>query len=108
MLGLLIGGLFSFLFVGALLMLYFGAQSIGEELEKRAREARELQARATRVSRFFVVQPPPRPETGKIDEAFVWQVQRYLDAEQTFADEFVLEPSLESLYRESGRRLTGH
>ena len=33
---------------------------------------------------------------------------QYLEAEQLLADEFVLQPSIESLYRESGRRLTIH
>ncbi len=100
--------LFTFGFGGMLLILFFGAQRIEDEFREKARETEEIRAQAARVPRFFVVTPPPPPRLGPFDDAFLWQLQQYLDAEQTLADEFVLQPSLESLYRDSGRKLTTH
>lgn len=100
--------LFTFGFGGMLLILFFGAQRIEDEFKERVRETEEIRAQAARVPRFFVVTPPPPPRVGPFDDAFLWQLQQYLDAEQTLADEFVLQPSLESLYRDSGRKLTTH
>lgn len=108
MLGVLIGGLFAFTFGGMLLMLFLGARRIEEEMAERTREAQKIRAEAARIPRFFVVTPPAGPRVQRLDETVLWQLQRYLDAEQTLADEFVLQPSIESLYRESGRRLTAH
>ena len=108
MLGILIGGLFTFLFGGLVLILFFGARRIEDELVQRAREAQKIRADAARIPRFFVITQPAGPAVGRVDDALLWQLQQYLTAEQTLADEFVLQPSLESLYRESGRRLIGH
>lgn len=108
MLGVLIGGLFAFVFGAMLLMLLVGARKIEDEIEERAREQREVRARAARTPRFFVVTQPASPVAERLDEAVLWKLQQYLDAEQTLADEFVLQPSIESLYRESDRRLTVH
>lgn len=108
MLGVLVGGLFIFLFGGMVLILFFGARRIEDELSERAREARQIGAEAARIPRFFVVTQPAGPEGGRVDEAVLWQVQQYLTAEQTLADEFVSQPSIESLYRDSGRRLASH
>jgi hypothetical protein len=108
MLGILVGGLFTFLFGAMVLVLFFGARRIEEEFTERARETQKIRAEAARIPRFFVVTQPVGPQSGKMDEAFMWQVQQYLEAEQLLADEFVLQPSIESLYRESGRRLTAH
>jgi len=108
MLGILIGGLFTFLFGGLLLILFFGAQRIEEELAQRAREAQKIHADAAGIPRFFVVTQPAVPAVGRVDEALLLQLQQYLTAEQTLADEFVLQPSMESLYRESGRKITAH
>ena len=108
MLAILIGGLFAFLFTGLLLAVFLGAQRVEEELKERAREAVQMREQATRVPRFFMVNRAASPRVGPLDEAMLWQVQQYLDAEQTMADEFVLQPSVESLYRESGRRIVGH
>ena len=55
-----------------------------------------------------MVSQPTRSPSGPLDEALFWQVRQYLEAEQLLADEFVLQPSMESLYRESGSRPTGH
>jgi hypothetical protein len=106
MLGVLIGGLFMFAFGGMLLILMLGARRIEDEI--KTREAQALRADAAQIPRFFVVTPPARPRVGPLDDALLWQLQRYLEAEQTLADEFVLQPSIESLYRESGRRFTAH
>lgn len=108
MLALLIGVLFAFMFGGMMLILYFGAQGVEGELQKREQAAREFRERATHVPRFLVVGQGKGGRTPQIDDALLWQVQQYLETEQTLADEFVLRPSIESLYRESGRRLVGH
>lgn len=108
MLGVLLLGLFTFAFGGMLLMLVLGARRIEDELKERMREAREVRAEVARVPRFFVVTRPASPAAGRVDEVLLWQLQQYLEAEQVLADEFVLQPSVESLYRESGRRLTVH
>ncbi len=100
--------LFTFGFGGMLLILFFGARRIEDEFKERARETQEIRAQAARVPRFFVVTQPAPPRVGPFDDAFLWQLQQYLDAEQTLADEFVLQPSLESLYRDSGKKLTTH
>jgi hypothetical protein len=108
MLGVLIGGLFTFLFGGMMLILLLGARRIEDEMKERAREVSEIRADAARIPRFFLVAQPAGREVGRLDEALVGRLQQYLEAEQLLADEFVLQPSLESLYRESGRRLTVH
>ncbi len=108
MLGILLIGLFTMLFGAMLLILFFGAQRIEEELGEQQREAEAMRAKAAHIPRFFVITQPAGPHAIKPDDAFLWQVQQYLDAEQTVADEFVLQPSMENLYRESGKRLTTH
>jgi hypothetical protein len=108
MIGILIGGLFTFLFGGMVLMLFFGARRIEDEFTEKAREAQKIRADAARIPRFFVVTQPAGPAVGPMDETLLWQLQQYVDAEQVLADEFVLQPSIESLYRGSGRRLTTH
>jgi len=107
MVGVLIGGLFTFLFGGLLLIVLFGAQEIEAELKAKEREARKVRAVGAHVPRFFVTQPAG-DQAGKIDEAFASRVQHYLDTEQILADEFVSQPSIENLYRESATRLTWH
>jgi hypothetical protein len=108
MLGVLIGALFTFLFGGMLLMLFFGARRIEEEFNERQSEIKKVRADAARIPRFIVVSQPTRPRSGPLDETILQQVQQYLDAEQLLADEFVLQPSMESLYRDSGRRPMSH
>lgn len=105
MLAVLIGGLFTFLFGGMMLMLFFGARRIEDEFNETQRQMNKVRADAARTPRFIVVSPPTRPRSGPLDDAILLQVQQYLDAEQLLADEFVLQPSMERLYRESGRRL---
>lgn len=108
MIGVLIGGLFTFLFGGVLLIVLFGAQEIEADLKAKEREARKVRAAGAHVPRFFVISQPAGSQAGKIDEAFASQVQHYLETEQVLADEFVSQPSMENLYRESGSRLTWH
>jgi len=108
MLGILIGGLFTFMFGGLVLIVFLGARRIEDEFEERKKEIGEIRAQAARIPRFLVVSPLASARVARSDEALVWQVQQYLETEQVLADEFVLQPSLESLYRESGRRITGH
>jgi hypothetical protein len=107
MLGILIAGLATFAFGGMLLIVVLGARRIEDELETRARETQDLYA-AARIPRFFVVNPQPTDAVGRIDEAALTRLEQYVEAEQVLADEFVLRPSVESLYREAGRRLTVH
>ena len=104
MLGVLIGGLFTFLFGAMMLILVFGARRIEDEFNERAQEIQKIRADAARIPRFIVVSQPTSPRIGPLDEAILGQVQQYLDAEQLLADEFVLQPSMERLYRDSGRR----
>jgi hypothetical protein len=108
MFGVLIGGLFAFLFAGLLLALVLGGRRIEDELNERAREARKIRVGAARVPRFLVVNRPTGSRVGRVDEALLWRVQQYLEAEQMLADKFVLQPSIENLYRESDRSLRGH
>lgn len=101
--------LFTFAFGGMVLIVFFGARRVEEELNERARERQEIRAQVARIPRFFVVTTQSAaPRVGPLDDAFLGQLQQYLDAEQTLADEFVLHPSVESLYRESGRKITTH
>ena len=95
MLGVLLGALFAFGFGGVLLILVLGAQRIERELQARAAE--EIGAQAERLPRFFMVTPPPGPQDGPPDRLLLWQLQQYLRAEESLADEFVLQPSVESL-----------
>ena len=69
---------------------------------------KKVRTDAARIPRFFVVSQPTSPRRGPLDEALIRQLQQYLEAEQLLADEFVLQPSIESLYRESGRRPMSH
>jgi len=108
MLGVLIGGLFTFSFAALLLVVFFGARRIEEEFKEKEAEVGAIRAAAAHIPRFIVVSPPAGARSGPFDEAVFGQVRRYLEAEQLLADEFVLRPSLESLYRESGRRPVGH
>jgi hypothetical protein len=108
MLGILIGGLFMFLFGGMLLALVLGAQGIEARLNENEREAGKIRAEGARIPRFFVVNQPAGPRAGVVDEAFALHVRQYLEAEQLLADEFVLQPSIESLYRGSGTRIMSH
>jgi hypothetical protein len=108
MLGVLLGGLFMFTLGGVLLILLLGARRIGNGRKERAREAQEIRAEAARIPRFFALTPSANPQIEQVDETLLWQLQEYLDVEQVLADEFVQQPTIESLYRESGRRLTGH
>jgi hypothetical protein len=108
MVGILIGGLFTFLFGALGLILVFGARRIEDEFNEREQEIQKIRAEAARIPRFIVISPPAGARSGPLDEALFWQVQQYLEAEQLLADEFVLRPSMESLYRESGRRPASH
>ncbi len=108
MMGFLIGGLFLFLFGGLLLMLIFGAQEIEAKVKQSEQEAARLRAEAARIPRFFVVNQAPARVNGVVDEAFASHVREYLETEQMLAEAFVSQPSIESLYRESGTRLISH
>jgi hypothetical protein len=108
MLELMIVLLFAFGFGGMLLIVVFGARGIEEQLEARARADRDIRTEVARMSRFLVTNRIARPPVGRMDEAMLSRVRQYLEAEQMVADEFVLQPSVESLYRDSGTRLTVH
>jgi hypothetical protein len=108
MLGVLIGGLFTFLFGAMVLILVFGARRIDDEFNERAQEIQKIRADAARIPRFIMLRQPTSPRSGPLDEALLWQVQQYVEAEQLLVDQFVSQPSMESLYRDSGRRPTSH
>ncbi len=108
MLSILIGGLFTFAFGGMLLIVVLGARNIEDELKARARQENDIRTAAARIPGFFFANQPMASEAGRQDEALIGRLQQYLEAEQHLADEFVLQPSIESLYRESSRRLTVH
>ncbi len=107
MLGIVIV-LSTFAFGGMLLIVFLGARRIEDEFAEKTRVEEAIRAKAAWIPRFFVVTPPTAPRVGPLDDAFLGQLQQYLDAEQTLADEFVLQPSVENLYRDSGRKLTAH
>jgi hypothetical protein len=107
MLSILIGGLFTFALGGMLLIVVLGARRVEDELKARAREENRIGA-AARLPGFFFANQPAGHELARLDEALIGRLQQYLEAEQLLADEFVLQPSIESLYRDSGRRLTIH
>jgi len=108
MIGVLIGGLVTFLLGGMLLILIFGAQGIEADREAARREDRKARIDAARLPRFFVVSQAVKPEAKDSHEAFAAQLEHYLEAEQVLADQFVSQPSLESLYCKSDTRLTWH
>jgi hypothetical protein len=108
MVGVLLGGLFIFTLGGTLLILLLGARRFENGRGERVRETQEIGAEAARIPRFFAVTPPADLQIEQVDETLLGQLQEYLDVEQGLAEEFVREPTIESLYRESGRRLTGH
>jgi hypothetical protein len=108
MMGVLIGGLFTFVFGAMLLILVLGARRVEDEFNERAQEIQKIRAHASGIPRFIVVSPPTGTRSAPLDEALLWQVRQYLEAEQLLADEFVLRPSLESLYRDSARRPVSH
>lgn len=104
MLAALVGLLALFGFGGLLLILVFGVRRVEEERQARAEREARL---AARQPRFLVIAPPraePRIRSG-VDEGFLWQLEQYVQAEQLLADQFVLQPSIETLYRPSGRSL---
>lgn len=108
MIGILLGGLFTFAFGGMILILALGARRIEAELAGKEREEQKGREEVARIPRFFFVPQSASPRTGRMDEALLWQLREYLDAEQVFADEFVSQPSVESLYRDTGSRFTTH
>lgn len=98
-----LGVFFTFLFAGTVLILTFGYQAVEEERAKTGKASTEAPAPRVRSSRFFGPVRPAEPATP--DEAMLMRVQRYLDAEQAIAEQFVSEPSVESLYRGAEERV---
>ena len=114
MLGALLGMLFAFLFGGMVLMLVLGGRAIEEERKREEREARPRLMEDSRLARFFAPALSVAPQT-ELDEALLLRiealllrVEKYLETEQSLADAFVSQPSIENLYRESGMRLSVH
>ncbi len=92
---------------GMLLILCLGAQAIDAEHAKRRRESDEIGALAAGIPRFFFkIGPAPTPGATPLDDAFVSEVRKYVAAEQILAAQFVSEPSVASLYRQSDTRIT--
>jgi hypothetical protein len=100
MIGMLSVGLLMFVFAGALLILVFGARQIEDGLREREEEAREV-AGDMPLTRRFLSARSAAPGSATSEEAWLSELPAYLEAEQMAADEFVLQPSLELLYRES-------
>jgi len=93
---------------GLLFIVFLSAQGIEERRMEDERRAQQSVRPARHVPQFLVITQPAAPDIGGLNEAFLQQFREYVDAEQTLASEFVLHPSMETLYRESGRRLAGH
>lgn len=104
------GAFLLFLFIPALfgavfLILALGFRSI--EQERAAREADETAEsdKLIPIPRFFAragrgrAASPAEP----VEDAVLHRVQRYLRDEQALADEFVSEPTVERLYRRTGK-----
>lgn len=102
--GILLAGFLAFLFVSMTLILFFGYKGIEEERAKRALDSVEGWPDDLYVARFLA--KSPRTEADRVPEAareaVRQRVQCHLDAEQRVVDEFVSQPSVESLYRRSG------
>jgi hypothetical protein len=101
MIGMLAVGLWIFVFAGALLILLLGARRIEDGLREREEEAREVAGDVPLTRRFLSFARSAAPGSAASEEAWLSELPAYLEAEQMAADEFVLQPSLELLYRES-------
>ncbi len=97
----------TFAWGGMLLILCLGAQAIDAERGNQRRESDEINGLVTRIPRFFFkVGQPPTPGATPLDDAFVSEVRKYVAAEQIRAAQFVSEPSVANLYRQSDTRIT--
>lgn len=83
-----------FTFGSMLLIVFLRAQRFVTEFEERPSGMRRMYAQAA---------PGVPPHT-----AFVRELEKYLNAEQVLADQFVAQPSVENLYRESGTGIRTH
>lgn len=105
---IVVGALFTVLFGGLLLAVYLGFRSVEEQRTVRKEEEQAWRfgltgSGATRLGERLVTaasESAVKPD----EEAMVRRVQNYIESEQTLADQFVSHPSVESLYRESGRK----
>jgi hypothetical protein len=91
----------AFLVGGTLLILLFGAQI--EDLGERDEQTGAAAGAVPRARRLAFARPSASA-SGEPEDAWFSEVQAYLEAEQMVADEFVLQPSMERLYREPGER----
>jgi len=96
----------TFLFGAGMLILLLGYRGIEEQRARdEQRQAEQLQAARDRVPapRFFVVQPATElPSTGPLlNDALLASLESYVRSEQALAAQFVDEPSIDSLYRQS-------
>lgn len=93
------------IFFGAMfLILYAGFRSIEDERAREEAEANEIGEEFIPIPRFFARLGPAelRDVPDPVEESVLLEVQRYLMIEQTLADEFVSEPSVERLFRKAG------
>lgn len=104
------GAYLLFLFIPALfgalfLMLLLGYRSVEQERSKEEETSRESRDNFIPVPRFFARLSPERPAdvAEGVNESVLRGVQRYLEMEQASAEEFVSRPSVDRLYRKTGR-----
>lgn len=95
----------TFLFGAGMLVLLLGYRGIEEQRARdEQRQAEQLQAARDKAApRFFVVQPATElPSTGPVlNDALLASLESYVRSEQALAAQFVDEPSIDSLYRQS-------
>lgn len=100
--------LFVFCFGGLMLIIFLAATKIEETVVEMERDTTRLGADAAGIPRFFAVTHASGADAGKVDEEFVGRLREYVESEQSLADAFVSQPSIESLYRETAPRVTVH
>ena len=89
-----------------LMTVIFCIQAWVHEKPKKAPDLDDVLPGRVSVRRFFASEPAQAGETRAVDEGTVRCVQRYLMTEQDLVEQFVSQPSVETLYLESDRRIS--
>lgn len=108
MLELLLVGLFVFVMGGMVLIAFLGAQGLEDRLMQEEGGQPQPSRAIAPAPQFLVVGQQATARFDGLDETFLPQLREYLEAEETLVSEFVMQPSLETLYRQSERRFTQH
>lgn len=105
---IMVGVLFTVLFGGLLLAVVLGYRNVEENRALRQEEEElwrfGLDGTPTARLRARLVSPETASGPATDQDAMVRRVQNYIESEQSLADQFVSQPSVESLYRDSGKK----